>query len=175
MLDHTFPRQPRNRRVGPAASSLLLLVVVGLNCCRGADFDHPPIEYTKATPDNCVTALQQRLDAGRARLAFDADHGWLKALLRELHVPLSSQVLVFSKTSLQRQRIGPKTPRAVYFNDDVYVGFCLRGDVLELSAADPGIGTAFYTLDQEPAARPRLTRQTENCLICHGSTLTRNT
>ena len=50
--------------------------------------------------------------------------------------------------------VGPKTPRALYFNDDVYVGFCLRGRVLEVSAADPAIGTAFYTLDQEPADRP---------------------
>src|SRR5205814_1941380 len=61
------------------------------------------------------------------------------------------------------------------FNDDVYVGFCLRGRVLEVSAADPAIGTAFYTLDQEPAGRPRFTRQTDNCLTCHASTLTRNT
>ena len=68
---------------------------------------------------------------------------------------VSSQVLVFSKTSLQRDRIAPKTPRAIYFNDDVYVGFCLRGDVMEVSAADPKLGTVFYTLDQEPAERPR--------------------
>jgi hypothetical protein len=82
-------------------------------------------------------------------------------------------MLVFSKTSLQRHRIGPKTPRALYFNDDVYVGFCWRGDVLEVSAADPKLGTVFYTLEQEPAARPRFVRQTDNCLTCHGSSLTR--
>ena len=78
------------------------------------------------------------------------DHGYLPALSKELNVPQSSQVLVFSKTSFQRERITPKTPRALYFNDDVYVGFCLRGDVLEVSAVDPKLGTAFYTLDQEP-------------------------
>ena len=81
-------------------------------------------------------------------------------------------VLVFSKTSLQRERITPKTPRAIYFNDDLYVGFCLRGDVMEVSASDPNLGTAFYTLDQEPAERPRFVRQTDNCLSCHSSTAT---
>jgi hypothetical protein len=85
----------------------------------------------------------------------------------------SSQVLVFSKTSLQRDRISPRTPRAIYFNDDVYVGFCLRGEVMEVSAVDPSLGTVFYTLDQEPTERPRFTRQTENCLTCHASSHTR--
>jgi hypothetical protein len=81
-------------------------------------------------------------------------------------------MLVFSKTSLQRHRIGPRTPRAIYFNDDVYVGFCRRGDVLEISAADPGLGAVFYTLDQVPEGKPRFVRQTDNCMTCHCSSLT---
>jgi hypothetical protein len=141
---------------------------------RGADFDHAPINYTRATPDNGVTQLQRKLDARHARLAYDEDHGYLKSVLRELGVPLSSQVLVFSKTSLQRQRIGPKTPRAIYFNDDVYVGFCRHGDVLEVSAADPKLGAVFYTLDQEENRQPRFRRRGDSCLICHGSSLTQN-
>ncbi len=90
-----------------------------------------------------------------------------------LDIPESSQVLVFSKTSLQRSRITPKTPRAIYFNDDIYIGFCLRGDVMEVSVADPSLGTVFYTLDQEPTDKPRFQRQTESCLICHGSSANR--
>ena len=66
-------------------------------------------------------------------------------------------MLVFSKTSLQRDRISPRTPRAVYFNDDLYVGFCRLGEVLEVAVADPQLGTVFYTLDQEPAAKPKFT------------------
>ena len=84
-------------------------------------------------------------------------------------MPESSQVLVFSKTSLQRERISPKTPRAIYFNDDVMVGFCLRGQVIEISAADDAIGTAFYTLDQAREEKPVPQRQTESCLLCHSS------
>ena len=58
-------------------------------------------------------------------------------------------MLVFSKTSLQRHRISPRTPRAIYFNDDVYVGYCKSGDVLEISAVDQQLGAVFYTLDQK--------------------------
>src|SRR4051812_3853532 len=138
-----------------------------------SDLDRPPINYAKAPADNAVSRLQQRVVTGKAKLTFDDDHGYLKSVLKELNVPVSSQVLVFSKTSLQRDKISPKTPRALYFNDDVYVGSCLRGDVMEFAAADPNLGTVFYTLDQEPAERPKFTRHTDNCLICHGSPVSR--
>ncbi len=134
-----------------------------------ADLDAEPISYSTAPAENAVTRLLQRLQSGQTRLTHDDEHGYLRSVLRELNVPESSQVLVFSKTSLQRQRISPKTPRAVYFNDDVYVGFCLRGDVMELSAVDPRLGTVFYTLDQHDADRPHFQRQGDSCLICHGS------
>ena len=49
------------------------------------------------------------------------------------------------------------------------VGFCRGGDVVEVAAADPDLGVVFYTLDQNPVNPPRFTRQTESCLICHGS------
>jgi hypothetical protein len=146
-----------------------VLSAVAATSCPAADLERPPINYEKSTPNNAVSRLQQRLDDGKAALAYDDDFGYLPALLRELNVPKSSQMFVFSKTSLQRQRIGPKTPRAVYFNDEVYVGYCHLGDVLEISAVDPQLGTVFYTLDQKQPDRPRLKRETETCLICHGS------
>jgi hypothetical protein len=34
--------------------------------------------------------------------------------------------------SLQRARISPRMPRAIYFNDDVAVGYCRTGNVLEV-------------------------------------------
>src|SRR5215203_3898075 len=107
---------------------------VGTLPAVAADLDAAPINYGKTPGDNVVSRLIDRIRAGETKLGHDGEHGYLRAVLRELDVPESSQVLVFSKTSLQRHRIGPKTPRAVYFNDDVYVGFCLRGDVIELSA-----------------------------------------
>lgn len=158
-----------------AALVLTLAALVPAVRAGSSELDREPIRYATAEVDNAVTRLQKKLAAGEAKLTFTDDHGYLKSVLAALNVPESSQVLVFSKTSLQRDRIGPKTPRAVYFNDDVYVGFCLRGEVMELSVADPAIGTAFYTLDQQPAARPRFTRHTDTCLICHASSLTRGT
>ena len=136
------------------------------------DLNNPPISYKTAQTDNVVSDLQKRIRAGQAKLKFVDDHGYLPSILKELNVPLSSQVLVFSKTSFQRERITPKTPRAIYFNDDVYVGFCLRGDVLEFSAVDTNIGTAFYTLDQSPDDKPQFDRHKDNCLSCHATSAT---
>ena len=137
-------------------------------------FEQPPIDYLKATPHDAVSQLQARLDAGEARLEYDRQHGYLKSVLQQLNIPISSQVLVFSKTSFQLQRISPRTPRAIYFNDDVYVGWVQRGDVMEASAADPQLGVNFYTLDQLATDEPKFVRQTYDCLQCHGSTLTQH-
>src|SRR5262245_55208407 len=82
---------------------------------RGQDFERPPINYAKATPDNRVSRLIDDLAAGRTSLRREPHFGYLRALLEALDVPQSSQMLVFSKTSLQRSRIAPRTPRALYF------------------------------------------------------------
>src|SRR3954462_15514185 len=124
-------------RLGPLCLGLFSAVL------RADDFDRPPINYTSAKADNLVTRLQKRIDAGQAKLPFADEFGYLPAVLKELNVPPSSQMLVFSKTSLQRDRISPRTPRALYFNDDVYVGFCRIGEVMEVSVADPELGTVF--------------------------------
>jgi hypothetical protein len=95
----------------------------------------------------------------------------LKALLRELRVPPSSQVLVFSKTSFQPARISPRTPRAIYFSDEVYVGWVQNSETLEVSVADADLGTNFYTLSRD-GGDPCFVRQTHECLQCHGSSQT---
>jgi hypothetical protein len=138
------------------------------------DFEQPPISYSQTTPNNPVSALQTRWDAGAEPPQHEPHFGYLREVLGGLGIPESSQGLVFSKTSLQRHRIAPRTPRALYFNDDVYVGFCQQGEVLEVSAADPQLGTVFYTLDQRQADRPRFVRQADNCLLCHASTQTQD-
>jgi hypothetical protein len=149
------------------ASLTFVGLFVAAAFARGDDFDRPPINYSSAAPTDAVARLQKRLAAGEVKLKFEDEHGYLPAVLKALDVPVSSQTLVFSKTSMQRDRISPRTPRALYFNDEVYVGFCRLGSVLEIAATDPQLGPVYYTLDQEPAAEPAFTRQTENCLICH--------
>lgn len=150
------------------AIPLILLVVLGVTLLAN-DIEREPIEYSKASPSNSITTLQSRIKAGTTQLEYQHDDGYLRSLLRELKVPLSSQVLVFSKTSLQRNRISPKTPRAIYFNDDIYLGYCLHGSVMEISVADSKLGTVFYTIDQEEQKKPVIQRQTDSCLVCHAS------
>lgn len=116
-----------------------------------------------------VARLQAQLDAGALTLAHDSVLGYLPALLKALDIPTSSQMFVFSRTSLQTDRITPWSPRALYFNDDVYVGYVLESPFLEIGAVDPVKGGVFYTLSQEPRARSAFQREGTTCLMCHSS------
>ncbi|PHS17434.1 MAG: hypothetical protein COA78_03025 [Blastopirellula sp.] len=133
-------------------------------------FDAAPINYSTTEPTGKIAQLQQLLDQGQASLEYDEEHGYLPSVLKQLNVPISSQGLVFSKTSFQRRRITAKTPRAVYFNENVYIGWVQQGDVLEISVVDPKLGTVFYSLDQKKTEKPQFTRQVESCMLCHSST-----
>ena len=130
--------------------------------------DGDVIRYQSTPPNDLVARFQRRLDQGAAKLTFQEPQGYLLSVLQQLNVPLSSQTLVFSKTSSQQPLIGPATPRALYFNDSVYVGWVRGGAVVELAAVDPSQGTMFYTLEQRHVAQPRFVRR-EECLQCHAS------
>src|SRR3954471_5913001 len=129
--------------------------------------EHPAIAYSKSTPTDAVARLQQAIDAGTATLAYDKDRGYLPAILSALKVPVSSQGLVLSKTSLQVDKIAPWSPRAIYCSDDVYVGWVQGGPIMEIATVDPRLGAVFYTVDQETREKPVITRQTRTCLQCH--------
>ncbi|MFV2070706.1 MAG: hypothetical protein ACC645_27365 [Pirellulales bacterium] len=135
-------------------------------------FEREPINYGKGPWHDPVAQLQERIDAGAVSLKFDDKHGYLASVLEALKVPVSSQVLVFSKTSFQQRRISPDRPRSVYFSDNVYVGWVQQGEVVELSAVDPQQGAIFYSLKQQPQQEPRFTRHVHDCLQCHASSLT---
>ena len=136
------------------------------------EFEAPPISYDKSPARDSVAQLQERLEQGEAALKYDEEHGYLKAVLEALEIPVSSQMLVFSKTSFQLTRISPQTPRALYFNDDVYIGWVQNGDVIEVSAADPELGGVFYTLSQHETTEPKFVRDRGQCLTCHASSRT---
>lgn len=154
--------------------AVIMGVVIGGGVAAGSPYDESPIHYSKGEVSDRVHMLKQKIESGEVELAYDKEHGYLKALLDALEVPIESQMLVFSKTSLQREGIGPKTPRAIYFSDDVYIGFVRGGKVLEISAVDPKQGAIFYTLRQRSRSKPVIMRQTSECLQCHGSSMTRN-
>ena len=119
-----------------------------------------------------VAELDRRLASGSTELTYDRHWGYLPALLEALDIPRSSQLLVFSKTSAQFRWISPRYPRAIYFNDEVYVGWVPGGPFLEISVATPRGGGAFYTLRQHPAAKPRFVPDNGSCLQCHESART---
>lgn len=133
------------------------------------DFEKAPINYGQTASQDAVAELAAALESGEQSLEYADGQGWLVSLLDKLQVPRESQTLVFSKTSLQLHRISPRTPRALYFNDDVYVGWCQRGDVIELAATDPQQGAVFYTLEQDPERPPRIIRDRGQCLTCHAT------
>lgn len=133
------------------------------------DIDEEPIQYSNTEAESAISNLQKMIDSGEVKLEFDDHFGYLPALLEILEVPESSQMLVFSKTSMQRERISPQNPRAIYFNDDVYIGWIPGAPLIELSVADPKLGGVFYSLEQNAVERPRFKR-TDQCLECHAST-----
>jgi hypothetical protein len=155
-----------------------VLVPLFADVSRGQSaYEAEPINYNRAKLTDPIAKLQAEIDAGKARLERDGDapagsHGYLPSLLKQLGIPASSQTLVFSKTSFQRDLIGPETPRALYFNDDVYVGWVRGGDAIEIASTDPKLGAVFYTLSQRPSGKPKFVRQTDSCLQCHSGTMT---
>jgi hypothetical protein len=115
-----------------------------------------------------VAELQKKIDDGAVRLEYDAKYGYLVSLLKNLNIPVSSQTLVFSKTSLQSNRISPSTPRALYFNDEVYVAWIPDTLLMEVMSVDAQTGAAFYILNQENDGRPQFERSTgHECSVCH--------
>lgn len=115
---------------------------------------------------NPVARLARQIERGEAKVDFARDGwGYLSSLLKHLDINVDSQVLVFSKTSLQFSKISPATPRAIYFNDTVSVGAVQDGPMLELAALDPSEGIVFYTLNAQTA---RVERVSSGCLLCHG-------
>ena len=116
-----------------------------------------------------VAALAAAIESGSLQLPVDPRHGLLPGLLEALDIPASSQTLVFSKTSFQSHRIDPTHPRAVYFNDDTYVGWVPGSGLIEIASVDPDHGAVFHTLEERDGVAPRLLRDTDQCIICHAS------
>jgi hypothetical protein len=151
---------------GAALAVSVVLLAERLEDTFYVPLDDPAIQYAGPVSDH-VEQVEKQIEGGQAKLDY-APHGWgyLPAVLNRLDINIDSQVLVFSRTSIQNQRISPRTPRAIYFNDDAAVGFVQDGEVLEVSAIDPRQGAVFYTLDTEKSDRPEFARR-DDCLRCH--------
>jgi hypothetical protein len=148
-----------------AAAGVTLLVAQQLEDTFYIPLDDPAIQYGQRPVSDPVARFEQRLESGAAKLEVASNGlGYLPSVLKQLGVNPDSQALVFSKTSTQSEKIGPRTPRAIYFSDDVMVGFVRDSDVLEIASLDPQQGMQFYVLvkTDQPAFAP-----SEGCLRCH--------
>ena len=137
-------------------------------------FTDEPINYRSNDLSDPVARLEKRLEKGEVTLQYEPRNGYLRSVLQLLDIPVSSQTLVFSKTSFQYKKITPETPRALFFNDDVYVGQVHDGKALEFVSFDPTQGAIFYLLDEQKSEHPVLQRAELDCTQCHIAASTRN-
>ena len=130
-------------------------------------FSEEPINYRSETLTDPVALLQKKIDRGEVKLDYEPKHGYLKSVLEKLAIPVDSQTLVFSKTSFQYKKISPEEPRALYFNDDVYIGQVHDGKVIEVVSFAPVQGAIFYILDEHRSDHPVFQRAELDCTQCH--------
>ena len=163
-----------SKRLLTVGALVLIIPMIGLALLRirtGTSSPEPPQKAPAALSGpslpEAIADLQRRIDSGELKLQLGDQAGYLRPLLKELRILPSSQTLVFSKSSAQLFLISPETPWALYFNDDVYVGYVQGAPHLEIASVDPVEGPVFYTLDQVAAEKPQFTKIPTDCLACH--------
>ncbi len=130
------------------------------------DIEYGVIRYSSTPRSDPIAILQARTAPG---LKFDPARGYLDSLLEALAINPVSQILVFSRTSINVTNITPQTPRAIYFNDDTYVAWIPGSEAIEIASMDPILGQVFYTLNQDRQAGGKFEQQASQCLRCHDS------
>ncbi len=150
---------------------LLLVVLLLPNNAEAArrvrDFEKAPHNYWTRPLADRFTQFKTALESGKLSLDRSNEKAFLVSLLKALNISPSTQTLVYSTTSLQLRRISPRNPRALYFNEDVYVGW-VPGGQIEIVSIDPRLGGIFYIFDiprvqEAPIHIERSTR----CFNCH--------
>ena len=151
----------------------LMLLALGAPAFVAQDYkanlrpDDPAIQYTRAPLDDAAARLAHDIEHGAGALDVrSGPPGVLPALLARLGVNVDSQMLVFSKTSIQAPRVSPDKPRAIYFSDDVTVAYVPGSPTMEITATDPVQGTVFYTMPAAAGGKPMLAHG-DTCLRCH--------
>ena len=149
----------------PAWRAALALVAAAAAAQQVEPFEEPPISYSATPAKDVATAINARFQAQADEIRSLPAKKRLKWLLDELGIPAESQLLVFSKTSLQRDLINPETPRVLYFSDEAYVGWSVTGS-FEVAVFDEKLGATFYLFDQHAAKDEPLLVRSGDCLLC---------
>jgi len=133
-------------------------------------WEMPPIRYSEQESKDPIALLAK----DPSKIPDTDPLGRLRFVLKTLDIPEESQVLVFSKTSKQNDRITPITPRAIYFNENAYVGY-VPGGHIEVISHDKKLGPVFYLITNGPTQeKVHITRESNECFSCHGTARTEN-
>lgn len=132
------------------------------------ELTHPAHDYYGRVLQDPFSRLKTRLESGEITLDRSSEKGFLVSLLKLLKISPHSQMLAFSTTSLQLSLISPSNPRALYFNDQVYLGYVPNGKI-EIVSIDPDLGGIFYLMEIPSDARPFRIERSQRCMNCHAA------
>ena len=166
-MRHSVLSRHTTKEVRRIAASVAVFLAVG--ACTLV------LPQTSVQPNDPVAKLAKRLETRDAQLDYSERWGYLQSLLKQLDISTDSQILVFSKTSLQQEKIGPKTPRAVFFNDTVAVGSVQNGELFEITVSDADTGVNFYVVQTKKVDSALIESDRFLCLQCHNARFTPQT
>ena len=157
------------------ASAVLAAAVSLINSVASGQrvdvWDLPPLRYSDSMSTDKLAVLAGRLSDGSLSNPGAGALEKLRFVLKELQVPESSQILVFSKTSAQSRLIHPANPRCLFFSKDAYVGY-VPGGAIEVIVHDSHLGPVFYQIDPGGEQGMAFERDTNHCMSCHGTART---
>ena len=117
--------------------------------------EDPGIKYSTARLNNLVEDVNRRI---RKALFRSLSRGAADSFgRRSTHCrsPSIRSCWSFRRDSLQGKLINEQSPRAIYFNDRVTLGWVRDGEFIEVAAHDESAGVVFYTLEQRDGATYR--------------------
>ena len=77
-----------------------------------------------------LAGFNRKIQDGSVRLTSEGRSRFLRSALDALQIPIDSQLLVFSRASLQGKLINEQNPRALFFNDRVALGWVRDGELI---------------------------------------------
>ena len=133
---------------------------------RVRGFEKAPHNYWERPLKDRFTQIKAALESGKLPLDHSSEKVFVTSLLKALNISPATQTLVYSTTSLQLRRISPRNPRALYFNEDIYVGW-VPGGQIEIASIDPDLGGIYYIFDIPRVSGPIKVERSARCFNCH--------
>ncbi|HIG83903.1 MAG TPA: hypothetical protein EYG40_06340 [Verrucomicrobia bacterium] len=135
------------------------------------EYGQSPHNYWESELEDPMSELLERVRKGEINLDENPGTPLVRRLLEELQISKSSQILVFSRTSLQRGVVSPTNPRAIYFNDEVYLGWMPNGRI-EIASLDSEKGFIFFFQRELSDRKAPLFSRDKVCIQCHAGSAT---